>query len=147
MHKRLARALLAAMTAASVVAEAQDAEGEIPAADLKGKTPQILSGAAIQSLVAGKTLVDKTKNSERSLKLASGGELNGSSNVFSGGKGFGKAGEGKGSWKLEGDKLCLDITWKTSEEKWCRPVWKVGGQHYIIIGSGDKQRARPVTIE
>lgn len=149
MTGKMTAALLAAMAGMSwpLVALAQDAEGEVPGAELKAKSAEVLNGAAIQALVSGKNMSDKSKSSERTIKLSSDGSVKARSSVFSGAKGFGKMGEGSGTWKVDGDKLCLEISWKTTDEKWCRALWKVGAQHYLVAGSGDKAKARPITVD
>lgn len=137
------RTLLLAATLIALPALAADTD--VDASTIA--SPQALKGDEIKAMVSGKTYHDETKNSVRRINLQADGTLNGVSDVMSGTKGFGKMGQGSGSWKVEGNKLCMEITWKTSEEKWCRVVVKSGNQHYILHGAKDAQKARPFKSE
>lgn len=48
---------------------------------------------------------------------------------------------GSGTWKVEGNRLCMDIKWAASTEAWCRGIYKYNGGMYSVPVDLEKANA------
>ena len=108
--------------------------------------PQRIAGPALEELVKGAAVYSTTANGvERQWVDAADGTLAAQAHRPSGGM-VGTT-QGSGTWRVEGDRYCVDIAWKAVKEAWCAAVYKSGDQYYTARGDSPDAAARPIRFE
>ncbi len=111
--------------------------------EVKAKGGQKLSKGDLDALIPGTSMGSETEKVTRTWLHEKGGKLVGSFNPKPGaGNQNIKNTTGLGAWKVSDDgRLCVEIEWPRSSEKWCRLVYKVGSG-YVGFGNDTEDDAK-----
>ena len=113
-------------------------------AELKNIGAQKVTRDEIAGVVAGKTVRFELDRSNKSLDFDKDGKVRGSMSLNVG-KGRGAHVQAAGDWRVDDDRLCLDVQWHGARggggpEQWCRVVYRQGADYFAFDEEKDDSR-------